>query len=269
MEKVSFKPNQFLSKYIDRFYLFKKSRDGQFKLPIILPGTGLELIFHLNDSLSVKNNKLKESHIICPRKVFEFDKTKQVNFISVRFKSGSFRHFTPIPYSELNDNYLSITEIWGNKGGVLLDRVNEVRGDSKQKIELIQEFLLLRLSENLLQKNEKWDTIIAILYANFKTINLIELSKKSHLSYRQFERNFKGQFGITPKKFQLITRFQDTIKKSLLNNQTSYLNTVLDNGYFDQSHFINEFQHIVGLKPTEYFVKENFENNFYYKPLIP
>ncbi len=266
MEKISFKPNKFLSKYIDRFYLYKKSSSIKFELPIVLPGTGLELLFHIENCLSVKSNILEESHVICPRTIFEFDKTNNVNFISVRFKSGAFRHFTSIPYSELNDSYLSITEIWQKKGSELLNRLNETE-NLKQKIELIENFLILRLTENKAKKNEKWDDIISVLYGEFNTVNLIELSKKSHLSYRQFERNFKEQFGITAKKFQIITRLQDTIKKSLLNDRDTYLHNALDNGYFDQSHFINEFQNLVGLKPMDYLLKENSEENFYFEPI--
>lgn len=266
MERVSFKPNKFLAKYIDRFYLFKKSNDSLFRLPMVLPGTGLELLFHIEDSLFVNSNKLDESHIICPRTVFEFDKINNANFISVRFKSGAFRHFTPIPYSELNDSYLSLTEIWKNKGRELINRLSET-GNLKQKIELIENFLILQLNENKVKQDEKWDPIISILYSEFKTVNLIELSKNSHLSYRQFERNFKGQFGITAKKFQIITRLQDTVKKSLLNKNTTYLNHVLDNGYFDQSHFINEFKSLVGLKPMDYLLKENSEESFYFNPI--
>lgn len=266
MEKTSYKPNKFLSKYVDRIYLCKKSSNLEFNLPIVLPGTGLELVFHSDDTLSVNKNKLEESHIICSREVFKFDKTNNVNFISVRFKSGAFRHFTSIPYSELNDKYLSITEIWENKGIELLNKLNETE-NLKKKIELIENFLILRLTENKIIKNEKWDDIISVLYKEFKTVNLIELSKKSNLSYRQFERNFKEQFGITPKKFQRITRLQDTVKKSLLNNGTLYLHNALDNGYFDQSHFINEFQNLVGLKPMDYLLKENSEEHFYFKPI--
>lgn len=265
MERISFKPNKLLSSYVDRFYLFKKSNDNLFSLPMVLPGTGLELFFHMGKSLSVNCNKLERSHIICPREALKFDKTNKVKFISVRFKSGAFRHFTSIPYSELNDTYLSITEIWENKGHELLNRLNETE-NLRKKIELIEKFLVLRLVENKVEKNEKWDDIISILYGEFKTVSLLELSKNLNLSYRQFERNFKEQFGITAKKFQIITRLQDTIKKSLLNDETFYLYNALDNGYFDQSHFINEFQNLVGIKPMDY-LKENSEENFYFKTM--
>jgi len=266
MERISFKPNKYLSKYIDRYYLFKKSSNLKFDLPIVLPGTGLDLIFHLENNLSVNNSRLDESYVICSRKVFKFDKTNNVNFISIRFKSGTFRHFTSIPYSELNDSFLSIKEIWKDKGRVLINRLNETE-NLNQKIELIEKFLILRLTENKVKIDEKWDNIISILYKEFRTVNLIELSKHTNLSYRQFERNFKQQFGITAKKFQINTRLQDTIKKSLLYDESYYLNNVLDNGYFDQSHFINEFQNLVGLKPMEYLLNTNSEEHFYFKQI--
>lgn len=264
MEKISFKPNKFLSKYIDRFYIYEKSSIIKFCLPIVLPGTGLELFFHLDNNLSVNNIKLDKSHIICPRSVFKFDQTNNVNFISVRFKSGTFRHFTSIPYSELNDTYLSIIDIWNNKAYELLNKLNQTE-HLKQKIELIENFLILRLIENKQDKNEKWDDIISILYGEFRTVNLTELSKNTHLSYRQFERNFKAQFGITAKKFQIITRLQDTVKKSILDEGTCYFHNALDNAYFDQSHFINDFKKLVGVKPMDFFLKTNTSEDFYFK----
>ncbi len=264
MKKSSFRPNVNLSNYIDRFYIFKKSVSEGFNLPIVLPGTGLELLFHSDDTLSINNSKLDKGHIICPRKVFDFDKTTKAHFISVRFKSGAFRHFTSVPYSELNDTHLSITDIWGRRGVELMNKLNDYR-TVQQKIRLIEDFLVLRLSENLIEKTEKWDAIIAALYGGFNTLSLKELSHCSNLGYRQFERNFKLQFGITPKHFQRITRLQDTVKKVLLNKSPYYMNDVLDNGYFDQSHFVNEFQNFVGLKPTHFFSKDNFKTNFYFR----
>lgn len=109
--------------------------------------------------------------------------------------------------------------------------------------------------------------IIKTLYKNFNSISLHELAYHSNLSYRQFERLFKQKFGVSPKKFQRITRLQKTVKQVLLSSNKHYLSTALDNGYYDQSHFIKEFQSFTNLKPSQYFVTKNFDNHFYYKPL--
>ncbi|MEX0274587.1 MAG: helix-turn-helix transcriptional regulator [Flavobacteriaceae bacterium] len=118
-----------------------------------------------------------------------------------------------------------------------------------------------------MEKNDKWDPIIDELYYNFDSNTIEDLSQKAHLSLRQFERGFKAQFGITAKEFQKITRFQDVIKNILLNRNSDYLDTILDNGYFDQSHFIKEFKSLTKKTPLEYFTEENFNGHFYHKSI--
>jgi AraC-like DNA-binding protein len=262
----SYKPNIFLSKYIDRFYTFEKSSSDYFELPSVLPGTGLELVFYLEKPLSVNKNILPKSHTVCPRNIFDFDKEKNVSFLSVRFKSGAFRHFTSIPFSELNDNYFSVQDLWKIKGRDFMNKLENISG-IQNKIEEIESFLIKNFNQYHKVKNDKWDLIIDELYYHFDNNTIEILSQKAGLSLRQFERGFKSQFGMTAKDFQKITRFQDVMKKILLNRKPDYLNTILDNGYFDQSHFIKEFKSLTKKTPLEYFIKQNFDSHFYHKSL--
>jgi len=263
---TSYKPSSFLSKYIDRIYVFEKSSCNYFELPPVLPGTGLELVFYLGKPLSVSNNELPKAHTVCPRKMFSFDKERKVSFISVRFKSGSFRHFSSIPFSELNDNYYSVQTLWKKKGENLLSKL-----ENNKKIEIqikeIELFLEGIFDDYHDKKNDKWDSIIDELYYNFKNNKIGKISQNANLSLRQFERGFKNQFGITAKEFQKITRFQEVIKSILLGKKPDYLNTILDNGYFDQSHFIKEFRSFTQKTPLEYFTDENFNSHFYHKSI--
>lgn len=260
----SYKPTISLSKYIDRFYVFEKSNSDDFELPSVLPGTGLELLFYLDKPLSVNNKMLPKAHTVCPRKILNFDKENNVLFLSVRFKSGTFRHFTSIPFSELNDNYFSIQQIWKEKGRNLMSKLENTT-EIQNKIKAIESFLSNSFDEYHNSENDKWDLIMDELYYNFDNNTIEKLSQKANLSLRQFERGFKSQFGITAKEFQKITRFQEVIKKILLNKNPDYLETVLDIGYFDQSHFIKEFRSLTKKTPSEYFTKENFDNHFYHK----
>ena len=265
LRNKSYKPNSFLSKYIDRFYTFEKSSSEYFELPSVFPGTGLELVFYLDKPLSVNNKILPKSHTVCPRNILSFDKDKNVSFLSVRFKSGAFRHFTSVPFSELNDNYFSVQNLWEIKGKNLMSKLENI-SEVQNKIEEIESFLINNFNEYHKAENDKWDLIMDELYYNFDYNTIQILSQKANLSLRQFERSFKSQFGITAKEFQKITRFQDVVKKILLNRKPDYLDTILDNGYFDQSHF-KEFKSLTKKTPLEYFTKENFDNHFYHKSL--
>lgn len=262
----SYKPTSFLSKYIDRFYFFEKSCSDYFELPNVLPGTGLELVYHLGKSLSINGKQLPKAHTVCPRKMIRFDRVKEASFISVRFKSGAFRHFSPIPFSDLNDNYYSVKSLWKKKGEELLDKL-ESEPKIEVKIKEIELFLKDIFFDYHNKENDKWDKIIDQLYYNFNNNSIAELSQKANLSLRQFERAFKRQFGITAKDFQKITRFQEVIKSLLLNKNSNYLDTILKNGYFDQSHFIKEFKSLTEKTPLEYFTDKNFNCHFYHKSI--
>jgi len=265
-QNKSYKPTGFLSKYIDRYYIFDISTENNIELLPVLPGTGLELIFYMNTPFRINNEPLPKAHTICPRIITYFNTVKEGSFLSVRFRSGAFRHFSSTPFSELNNAYFSVQDLWGKKGEHLLHTVENI-SDIQQKINSIELFLTEAFNTYHIPKNDKWDTIIDDLYYNFESNSIEDFSKKTKLSLRQFERNFKSQFGLSAKEFQKITRFQDVIKKVLLNRNPDYLNTILDNGYFDQSHFIKEFKSLTNKTPLEYFKKENFDSHFYHKPI--
>lgn len=262
MNRIHFKPSKYLSNYIDRYFICTQTKS----LPLILPGTGLELLFHLNNPLAINNKELSSAHIICPRERLMFDENDDVNYISVRFYSGSFRHFTHIPHKYIVNNFLTVEDIWQKEGKEFLKKLFDTNSN-QQKIQLIEYFLLNQLLKYQVKKSINWDASIKKLYKNYNSITLHQLANDCNLSYRQYERVFKQNFGVTPKKFQQITRLQKTAKEIFLSKKKHYLHTALDYGYFDQSHFIREFKNFTGIKPSEYFITDNFENHFYYKPL--
>lgn len=262
-KNISKKPVEALKNYVDRIYIFEKTASDKFKLPAVPPGTGLELLLHLDQPLKVNQNNLPRLHSVCPRKMFYFDKNKKVSFISVRFKSGAFRHFSPVTFSELKDKFYSANSLWGVDGEILVEKLFTI-STIENKIKEIEVFLIKVLNLYHNDKNDNWDMIIEDLYYNFDSNSIKRLAEKACLSMRQFERAFKFQFGITAKEFQKITRFQNVVKHLLLNKETKYLQTILDNGYFDQSHFIREFKSLTKKTPKAYFNEEHFNNHFYH-----
>ncbi|MEM9681478.1 MAG: helix-turn-helix domain-containing protein [Bacteroidota bacterium] len=74
---------------------------------------------------------------------------------------------------------------------------------------------------------------------------------KSNVSQRQFQRTFKQLTGYTPKQFQRIARLQPILDKAYPSNLTQL---ALEFGYYDQSHFINDFKKITGgITPSQYY----------------
>ncbi|MDX1543407.1 MAG: AraC family transcriptional regulator [Christiangramia sp.] len=83
-------------------------------------------------------------------------------------------------------------------------------------------------------------------------INIAELAKKTGYSQKQFIQLFKKYVGITPKQFHRIKRFNEILTAVENKEKISWTIVAADCGYFDQAHFIRDFQSFSGLNPKKY-----------------
>ncbi|MBN1648339.1 MAG: AraC family transcriptional regulator [Spirochaetales bacterium] len=73
------------------------------------------------------------------------------------------------------------------------------------------------------------------------------------LSARQTERLFNKLFGLTPKSFLRISRFQAALAGKNTNEGIPWSEISQDYGYFDQAHLCRDFREFTGMSPQEYF----------------
>jgi AraC-like DNA-binding protein len=84
-------------------------------------------------------------------------------------------------------------------------------------------------------------------------LKLYDLSQMTGYSERYLNMKVHEDFGMNPKNLIRFIRFQKAI--SNLTDTIGYtrcIDTALESGYFDQSHFINEFKKFSGSTPTIY-----------------
>jgi len=86
-----------------------------------------------------------------------------------------------------------------------------------------------------------------------ETITLADLSNVSGLNKYTLIRNFTMQRGITP--YQYLSTIRINKAKKLLEAGVSPLETALQSGFTDQSHFTRFFKNFIGLTPALYQTK--------------
>lgn len=93
------------------------------------------------------------------------------------------------------------------------------------------------------------------IFSRNGNISQRELIKDAGLSERHYRRIFKKVIGVSPKYFCKIIQLSTVFE--LLNNarEEKIHHLALDCGYYDQSHFIRNFQKLIGNSP------ENFLNS--------
>ncbi|MBP2629941.1 MAG: helix-turn-helix protein [Firmicutes bacterium] len=267
MKVWNLKPNQYLRQYISRYWLWEDEQE----LPKLLPGTGTELIFHYHKppvllTPSGEKTLLPCCHIISPRYGFyPLKPTNRIGFIAVRFRAGAFRHFCNEASNDLIDSFIDIKTLWGRKGFEFEQLIIEAR-TLEERIRIIEIFLMGFLEKY--HRSEHWvDLAVKNLLYQYNTIKLKDISHELFISDRQFQRKLKESVGVSPKTFQRIARFESVLKNLLLRKNKHYLDLALENGYYDQSHFIKEFRNNVGEYPSAFLKDENFMSHFYNEKL--
>ena len=117
-------------------------------------------------------------------------------------------------------------------------------------------FFSLFLDEKTEEARDKsFEEILEYLEQNFKeNISIDELSKKFDLNPFYIIRLFKTQINMTPHAYMINLKINKA--KEILKKNTSIVDTALECGFFDQSHFHKNFLKIVACTPNEY--KLNF-----------
>ena len=95
-------------------------------------------------------------------------------------------------------------------------------------------------------------------------LKLEELYSGLSISQRQFQRNFTKRTGLTPKEFSRIVRFHKVTRK-LVKNDFRHFDTLVESGYYDQSHYYREFKEFLSMLPGKF---ESRQKRIEYKELL-
>ncbi len=259
-------PFPILRPFVDRLWGWESTNGEVVQLPTLLPGTGAELYFHYRTPFRyASDNGQQEScdagHLFCiRRRPLQLSPSSNVGFIAVRFKVGMIHRFTDIPGEALSDRVLSAEDIWGVPGAALVRRLSHA-GTLDEKLSLVQSFLIEHLRREppdfLVEKS------MTMLYRQGASISIQALADRLHLGRRQLERRFKALSGQSPGELKQLSRFQHTVRQLMLNTSTGLADAALDHGYYDQAHFIHDFQRFANATPLQYLGNARAKMHFY------
>jgi AraC-like DNA-binding protein len=125
-----------------------------------------------------------------------------------------------------------------------------------ERCKIVERFLL-RMLDKFRKEETQAEEALKLIRNSKGILSVDEICNKTGFNQKQLERKFLKLLGTTPKVFSRICRFLhicqqlDELKGKTLT-QVAY-----DCGYYDQSHFINEFKEFSGFTPKEFFAKQH------------
>ncbi|HEY9256706.1 helix-turn-helix transcriptional regulator [Chitinophaga sp.] len=155
-----------------------------------------------------------------------------------------------LPASELTNDTAELRYLLKSAGTQLEEEIMEA-GNDQERCRIICRFTEQRLAAHYTIELPVFAAIRHIIHHK-PAGSISELARQYYLSERQFERQFKQYAGLSPKLFSRIIRFQ-AATSFYKRDVMSLAGIALECGYYDQSHFINDFKAFSGLHPKQFF----------------
>lgn len=174
-----------------------------------------------------------------------------VRNFGVRFLPGCAHMFIKIPLIEIKNSSASLTSIWSKEAEI----IEELMSDSKStldRINIMEDCLKKILYDNTLVDYSLLN-ILTRIYKSKGNVRLKNIASRELISQRQIHRSFINWIGLNPKSFIKVIRLQTIYNDALRNIDTNIFHIALNNGYYDQSHFIRDFKKFYGDTPSKIF----------------
>ena len=259
MSLLSKKPLPELESYIYSYYSLKLSKEvitknfqtGSFRLP----NSRIRIAFHFSESIphiDIRGKKeyQAKNHVRgFQTSALTFNTNNNIDVFSIELTPFGFRELFRIPCSELAILPISMEEIIGKDYGMLIEELTKI-SSFNDRVNFMNLYFLSRAKFDSPIKKAK---MIQNHLLEFKSIpNVKLLTKEIFITERTMRRFFKDQFGMSPKQYLKLLRFEKAIKAISSEKETILNNIALDFGYYDHAHFTNEFKLFMNMTPSDY-----------------
>lgn len=185
------------------------------------------------------------------KKFTEFNLGNNFHYIGVRFLPTMFPQMFNVNASTLSNQFQALSNI--SKNAALFINANFNLNMHLNSIASVFDAFFLDLVKKI-EFNED-SRLYEAIFQIFKNQGVLKIESdiKTGLSARQLRRLFNYYIGDSAKTFSKVVRFQN-ILSAKPSKQSLKLNKLFYNvGYYDQAHFIKDFNNFYGLTPSEAF----------------
>lgn len=246
---------QELSKFVKKFWVLDNALNhSEFSNKSVLPNGCFNIAFISGNEIVIENKSgktvLKEGIYLSCQLSMTIDviiKPFTKIFLTQLYPWVPVM-FSDFPFEKTADCYVPLQEI------------NSGMSRSLAGIELYNEAFIVQFFQNhflkYLEKNRDSDLILeaSLLMKEGKgNISVAELSGKLGFSTRFVEKKFKQHLGLSPKEFSTILKIRNSVDEMTRMKQfQSMVQLALENGFYDQAHFIKTFSGLANTSPGKF-----------------
>jgi len=261
-------PSEALAPYIKRYWAIENVLDkDEICVQRITPTGFTELLLYFTSRPKVLtvNKYLSDNAALYGHQndFYDIKLTGRLSVFSVVFQPQGLMQFFKFPLYETYNQNVPLQYLNGQAGRDLEEKMSEAT-TFQQRVSIVESYLLNLLKTDFTDfEFRRINRVVELIKKTYGNINIDKLASEACLCRKQFERVFANHIGISPKQYLRIIRFQYAIfqKQQNVNMNLEYLS--YRSGYYDQSHFINDFKSLSGLTPKQYFSENEACSDFF------
>jgi len=194
--------------------------------------------------------------VIGSRSNFEIVAARDMaSLIGISFKPGGFAAFAGDAVDRFSNLSIPLDAAWGAASLSLRSRLRET-DDIRTRFRIVEAFLLERLTTCARPQADSRRQLVEFAVSNFGNAPVLstvsEVARRAGLSERRFSQIFREEVGLSPKVWCRIQRFQRAVRMLHSGADVHWAELALDCGFYDQSHFANEFRAFSGVDASTY-----------------
>ena len=267
----SYRPGAPLDDFVDSFWIAANAQAPRKER--ILPSGTFELVVNLrDDEIRVYDparlercRRLSGAVLSGPySRAFACDASQHAAMFGVHFKPGGAFPFLGTCASDLTDTHADLADVWGRPAVELREQLC-LAETPIQRFHVMETVLTGRL-----QRSPRLHPAVPLALKMFGSAgtgaSVRDAARAVGVCRRHFIRLFSAEIGVTPKLFCRLLRFQrarglaeqfahvrlERVVQAQVPVVNDWAELATSCGYFDQSHFINDFEEFSGLTPTHY-----------------
>jgi len=212
---------------------------------------------YLHDCAEGEPARKSPSSIIAGgRSVYEIVNTADMaDLIGVSFEPGRFPVFALDAADLFSNRFVDLEDVWGPRARTLRDRLRELP-QPEQRLLCFEQFLAATFAPRMLHTRPLHHCAVDYALRRFahspSLITVRDMARSTGWSERRFSQVFREEVGFSPKVWCRLRRFQRAVDQLHAGIDVPWAHLALDCGFYDQSHFANEFRAFSGVDVTTY-----------------
>jgi AraC-like DNA-binding protein len=220
----------------------------------VLPNGCIQLVVNLSrDYLTdcgadgMQSGRVSRALIVGARTRFETVDTGDMEELAgIVVEPGGFAGFFHERADLFFERSIALEDVWRPSG--IVDRLQEAPTPAA-KLGAI-DGLLIRLVDRAVDRRALIDHSICLFRS--ERVSVGECARQIGVSTRRLSQVFREEVGMGPKAWSRVQRFQAALGALRRKTEVPWVELALECGYYDQSHFANDFKAFSGIDPTTY-----------------